>query len=319
MFSKLLKIAGVLLAVLVVALVGVLCYLKFALPKAAPAPALAVSSTPAAIERGRYLANHVAVCIDCHSQRDWSRFSGPLVAGTEGQGGESFDQRFGFPGAFIARNITPAALGTWTDGEIYRSITTGVSRDGHALFPIMPYPNFGRMAEDDVRAIIAYLRTLAPIAHDVPPSHADFPVNFLINTMPAPAAPEPRPDPRYLATVASCAVCHTRAEHGKAVGAPFAGGFAFDLGNGHVVRSPNLTPDSTGLKGMTKAEFLARFQRYRDPARPPAVDMAKGEFQTVMPWSMYAGMTDADLGAIYDYLRTLPPVANTVERWSTKR
>lgn len=326
MLSKLLKIAGVLLGVLVIAVAGLLCYLKFALPKAAPAPALTIAATPEAIARGRYLAHHVAVCIDCHSERDWSRFSGPLVAGTEGRGGEAFDHRFGFPGSFLARNITPAGLGAWSDGEVYRAITTGVSRDGHALFPIMPYPNYGRMADDDVRAIIAYIRTLAPIAHDVPPSRADFPVNFLINTMPAPAAPEPRPDPadtvaygRYLANIASCAVCHTRAEHGKPTGAPYAGGFEFDLGNGHVVRSANLTPHATGLKGMTKDEFLARFHRYRDPAQLPAVDMAQGEFQTVMPWSMYAGMTDADLGAIYDYLRTVPPIENVVERWAAKR
>lgn len=325
MFSKLLKIAGVLLGVLVVAVAGLLCYLKFALPKAAPAPALVVQATPEKIARGRYLANHVAVCIDCHSERDWSRFSGPLVPGTEGRGGESFDQRFGFPGAFIARNITPAGIGQWTDGEVYRAITTGVSRDGHALFPIMPYLNYGHMADDDVQAIIAYVRTLAPIEHNVPPSRADFPVNFIINTMPTAASPEPRPAAtdsvaygRYLATIASCAVCHTRQDHGKPVGPAFAGGFEFDLGNGHVVRSPNLTPDATGLKGMSKAEFLARFHRYRDAAQLPAVDMSKGEFQTVMPWSMYAGMTDTDLGAIYDYLRTLPPVDHAVERWATK-
>ncbi|QYM78933.1 cytochrome c [Horticoccus luteus] len=324
MFSKLLKILAALLGLAVLVVAGVLCYLKFALPKAAPAPALVIHATPELIARGRYLANHVAVCIDCHSERDWSRFSAPLVPGTEGRGGESFDHRFGFPGAFTAKNITPASVGAWTDGELYRAITTGVSRDGHALFPIMPYLNYGHMADEDVRAIIAYIRTLAPINHAVPPSRADFPVNFLVNTMPAPAAPQPLPDPadtvaqgRYLVTVAGCAMCHTREEHGKPVGARLAGGFAFDVGQGHIVRSANLTPDDTGIKAMTRGEFIARFQHYRDPTNLGPVDMAKGGFQTVMPWSMFAGMTDADLGAIYDYLRTVPPVPNVVERWST--
>lgn len=323
MVSKLLKIPAAGLGLLALVVAGLLCYVKFALPKAAPAPALAIHATPELVARGRYLANHVAVCIDCHSERDWTRFSAPPVAGTEGRGGESFDRRFGFPGVFTAKNITPAGVGAWSDGELYRAIATGVSRDGHALFPIMPYLNYGRMADEDVRAIIAYLRTLVPIEHAVPPSHADFPVNFLINTMPAPAAPQPRPDPsdsvaqgRYLVTVAGCATCHTREEHGKPVGAPLAGGFAFDLGHGYVVRSANLTPDATGLKDLTRADFIARFHHYRDAANLTPVDATKGEFQTVMPWSMFAGMTDADLGAIYDYLRTVPAVANVVERWS---
>ena len=82
-------------------------------------------------------------------------------------------------------NLTPYHLGNWTDGEIFRAITTGVSRDGHALFPVMPYTSYAKMDPADIKDIIAYLRTLKPIHNAIPAAESDFPMNFIINTMPA--------------------------------------------------------------------------------------------------------------------------------------
>ena len=113
--------------------------LRLAFPRVGPAPSLAIEATPERVARGAYLANHVTVCIDCHSVRDWSRFSGPIVAGTEGRGGEVFDRRFRMPGTFYARNITPARLADWTDGELVRLVTTGLTKDDEPIFPVMPY------------------------------------------------------------------------------------------------------------------------------------------------------------------------------------
>jgi hypothetical protein len=62
------------------------------------------------VDRGSYLTHHVAVCMDCHSQRDFTKFSGPIIPGTEGIGGDKFDQGVGIPGVLTAPNITPAAL-----------------------------------------------------------------------------------------------------------------------------------------------------------------------------------------------------------------
>jgi len=61
------------------------------------------------IARGEYLANHVAPCMDCHSKRDFTKFSGPVIPGTEGMGGEVFDNKLmaDIPGVVYARNITP--------------------------------------------------------------------------------------------------------------------------------------------------------------------------------------------------------------------
>lgn len=79
---------------------------------------------------------------------------------TLGAGGEKFDRTMNFPGEFYSKNITPFALKKWTDGGIYRAITSGVSKDGHPFFPVMPYPNYNQMATEDVYSLIAYLRSL---------------------------------------------------------------------------------------------------------------------------------------------------------------
>jgi len=95
-------------------------------PRVASPPTVLIHATDAIIERGRYLANHVAVCMDCHSTRDWDAFSGPIVPGTEGAGGERFGKELGFPGTFYAANITPAGLSQWSDGEILRAIASNI-------------------------------------------------------------------------------------------------------------------------------------------------------------------------------------------------
>jgi len=51
----------------------------------------------------------------------------------------------------------------------------------------MPYPNYGRMDKEDIYSMIAYIRSLAPIENEVPESKPDFPMNFIINTIPVKA------------------------------------------------------------------------------------------------------------------------------------
>src|SRR5690606_23018027 len=81
--KKVLRIVAVLVVILALAVAGLISYVKFALPDVGEAPALQIEVTPDRVERGRYLANAVAVCMDCHSVRDWSKFSGPIKPGTE--------------------------------------------------------------------------------------------------------------------------------------------------------------------------------------------------------------------------------------------
>lgn len=323
--KKLIKVFGILLLVIILFAVGSITYLTQALPDIDVPEDLNVEPTDARVARGAYLANSVCVCMDCHSTRDWNTFSAPPVAGTLGKGGERFDETMNFPGTFYSRNITPAGLASWSDGELYRAITSGVSKDGHPFFPVMPYPNYNRLATEDVYSIIAYLRSIPAIENEVPASEPIFPVSLFLRLTPGPASPMKVPDGSdelalgaYLTNAAACGECHTKMEKGKKMGEPFAGGFEFAFPNGSILRSPNITPsDDGGLGRWTREQFIQRFKLYADSGYvSPPIDWARGDMQTAMPWMMYATMTERDLGAIYTYLRSVKPVAGTVEKWT---
>ncbi|MDX5346729.1 MAG: cytochrome c, partial [Hymenobacteraceae bacterium] len=230
----------------------------------------------------------------------------------------------GFPGVYYSRNITPAGIGNWTDGEVMRAITAGVTKDGKALFPVMPHHLYGQLDEQDIKAIIAYLRTLKPIQNQIPESKSDFPFNLLLNTMPA--KPKfshipPKTDQvaygKYLVTAAACAECHTPKDKGKNIeGMEFAGGMEFKIPETGTLRSLNITPDKeNGIGNWSREAFINRFKMYDNP-QAQHIAVAKGEFNTLMPWIMYSGMTEEDLGAIYAYLQSVKPVENKVERFT---
>ena len=314
------KIILYIIASALVIVAGLLTYVKFGLPDVGAAPVIKINSSAEKVERGRYLANHVAICIDCHSTRDWSKLTAPIIPGTLGAGGEKFDEAAGLPGSIYSANITPSNLGDWTDGEIFRAITTGVKKDGSAIFPIMPYNRYRQMDTADIYSIIAYLRTLPDQQTITPERNLDFPVNFIVNTIPEKAEPSPVPPPNtpaynaYIINAAACFNCHTDEKEGKWVGKDFAGKRGFKMPGGTVF-SANITPDlKTGIGSWTKEAFVARFKSYADSGYVyPAVE--ENSFQTVMPWGMYAGMKRSDLEAIYEYLKTVPPVENAVTKF----
>jgi mono/diheme cytochrome c family protein len=321
-----LKIGGYVIIAVALLIVGLLSYVKFALPDVGTAPELKIEITPMKIERGNYLANHVMLCMDCHSTRDWNSFSGPMIPGTDGKGGEVFDQILGFPGKYIAPNITPFNLKNWSDGEIFRAISSGVSKDGRALFPIMPHHNYGQLDKRDLEAVIAYIRTLNPIENKTETSTSDFPMNFIINTIPKKPSFGKIPQQsdkinygKYIITAAGCIDCHTKQDKGKFIGELYAGGFEFKLHDGSVVRSTNLTPDkTTGLGNWTSEQFINRFKMYADSSYVNP-KITPGAFQTTMPWTMYSGMDTADLDAILAYLQSLKPATNQVEKFTPSK
>lgn len=320
--KTLLKFLGVFAILLSVVVAGAMTCVKTMLPDVGPAPELTVEITPARVERGEYLANHVFLCMDCHARRDFSLFAGPPAHGTLGAGGEVFDQSMNFPGRFISRNITPHALGDWTDGEIFRAITSGVRKDGTAFFPVMPYKNYGQLDPEDIYAVIACLRTLDPIETVREESKPDFPMNFIINTIPSkpemgklPADKSSLEYGRYMTIAAACNECHTKMQKGKVIGEPYAGGFEFTIPNGAILRSANITPHETGIGRWTEEQFIARFKMYADSACV-SHQVDPTDFQTAMPWLMYAGMDSTDLAAIYRFLMTVPPVENIMEKYT---
>jgi len=321
--KKFIRIAGRIVLVLVLIIICIVGYIKVALPNVGDAPEIKVDQTAERVARGEYLANNVTVCIDCHSTRDWSKFSGPIVPGTFGKGGELFDQKFGFPGAFYARNITPEGISRYTDGELFRLITTGVTKENTPIFPVMPYHNYGRMDEEDIKSIIAYIRTLKPIKNDVPASVPDFPMSIIINTIPAKATFTKMPAKtdvvnygKYLVNAASCMDCHTQFDKGNFIeGTEFGGGRAFPFPDGAVVTSANISPDPTGIGSWTEDMFLNRFRTNSDSAMMSRA-INPGEYNSIMPWTMYARMTEEDLKAIYAYLKTVKPQKNTVIKFT---
>ncbi len=322
--KKIFKIVGIILLLVIVAIGGLLLYIKTALPNVGEAEEIKIDYTAERLARGEYLANCVNVCMDCHSTRDWSKFSGPLIEGTFGQGGDRFDQTVGMPGIFYAKNITPEGISRYSDGELFRLITTGVTKEGRAMFPLMPYPYYSKMDREDIYSLIAYIRSLPPIKNEVPESVADFPMNFIINTIPQKANLQARPDPSdelahgaYLTNASGCVECHTQVDQGRIiVDLSFGGGREFSFPDGSVVRSSNISPDpETGIGNWTKESFVARFKAYADSSYTvPSVN--PGEFNTIMPWTMYAKMKEEDLAAIYTYLKTVKPITNTVNKFT---
>lgn len=322
--KKILLILGIVLLVVAVVIGGAITYVSTALPDVGDAPDLRIEATSERIARGKYLATAVNVCMDCHSTRDWSKFSGPITPGTEGKGGERFDQALGFPGVYFSKNITPAGISRYTDGELYRVITSGVTREGRAMFPVMPYPYYGKMDDEDIYSLIVYLRSLPPLENEVQESVSDFPMNFILNTIPSKGTAVKRPDSSdqlatggYLTNAAGCIECHTQAEQGKIIAElAFSGGREFKFPDGSIVRSSNITPDEeTGIGKWSEEAFVQRFKAYTDSAYVPAVN--SGEFNTIMPWTMYGNMTDEDLKAIYAYLRTVKSVRNSVTKFES--
>ena len=315
-------VAGIVVLLALVAACGY-GYMMFAFPKVPPAPAnVKFDASPERLARGEYLTNHVVGCVMCHSQRDYTKFSGPFKPETRGAGGQKFD--LGPAGAVYSKNITPAAIGSWSDGELLRAVTQGVSKDGTPLFPVMPYPHFGNMSEDDVHAVLAYIRTLKAIESPAPPARQlSFPLNLIVRTIPRANTYGKRPSPddkvaygKYMTDAALCSDCHTPIdERGTPLpGMDFAGGMEI-LETGYRVRSANITPDAnTGIGSWTEQQFIDKFK-----AAESAPDVPVGEKErasnTPMPIAAYAGMTREDLSAIYAYLRTLKPVTNRVEKF----
>ncbi|HMR82197.1 MAG TPA: c-type cytochrome [Niabella sp.] len=321
------KVYKILFGILVLMVVGIIStgvYMTYYLPNMAKALEIKIEQTPERIDRGRYLAHHVAVCMDCHSSRDWSEFAGPL-SGNLGGGGEKFGKDMGFPGTIYAPNITPYNLGNWTDGEIFRAITAGVDKEGKALFPVMPYHHYGQMDKEDIYSIIAYIRTLDPIKSNTAEHELDFPLNFIVNTMPREAEPQLKPHESdrlaygaYLINTAGCVDCHSKTDKGSVIkGSEFGGGMEFKQPAG-IVYSPNITPDKeTGIGHWTKEAFVQRFKVYAD-SNYKSPEYTKDDLNSPMPWHMYSGMKKEDLEAIYTYLQSLKPIKNTVNRYEKK-
>jgi mono/diheme cytochrome c family protein len=279
-------------------------------------------SANAHIERGAYLVNVLCNCMHCHASRDFTKYAGPVVPGTEGKGGEQI-----MKGIYV-KNITPGVLGNWTDDEIARALTDGISKNGDTLSAIMPYRDYGKMTKEDIYSIVAYVRKLKPIPDSVhtdqpdslPPGFAsllykNMVANHTADKVPLPSADDKIKTGAYLVSAGHCNGCHTQVDR-KVLDFKkdmyLAGGSLF-IHDSFRVNSANITPDSaTGIGAWSQELFLAKFKSYRDPR---TYSYAPGKYNSIMPWTILCNLTDDDLKAIYAYLRSVKPVKNKVDKW----
>jgi mono/diheme cytochrome c family protein len=287
-------------------------------PRTRAAPDVRAPKTPEIVERGRYLAHHVAGCMSCHSASSLYEPGDPIDPKMLGSGKE-FPEIPGFPGRVRTPNLTPDeqhGLGMWTDGEIARAIREGVSRDGRALFPMMPYAVYRQtLSDDDTLAIVAYLRTLPALAHDPGKMEVPFPVSMFIRAVPRPVEKSPPPAPdgkdrlargRWLLATMACGDCHTPSEKGKPLpGKSFAGGMNFGaLPSGRILYAPNITSDAaTGIGAYSDEDLLRVFDEGKNKAGQPLY---------AMPWPLMKGLTSEDKAALIQAVREIPPVTNAV-------
>ncbi len=267
----------------------------------APYPEIASSRDPAVIARGKHLVFSSAHCINCHSVQN----ADSLVAlGIDPplSGGVLFDLPVG---KIYSKNITPdsaTGIGRLTDAEIARVLRYGVHADGAPVYDFMPFHN---TSDEDLSAILSYLRSQKPVHNQVPENKLNILGNIVKAFLVKPVGPDGevpktvRPDTtaeygRYIAiSLAECNGCHTKRDMaGRFTGEPFAGGNNID---GFI--TPNLTPDSSGrIFRWTQQNFIERFR------------MGKLYPNSPMPWNSFKRMTDDELKAIYKFLHQLKPV-----------
>lgn len=320
--KKTFKYIGLVVFAILLFIFAAVIYISSAFPDIELHEDFKAELTPENIERGKYLVNSVTACFQCHSTVDYSKFSGKIIEGTEGKGGRYYTEEVGFPGNFYTSNLTPYNLKNWTDGEIYRALTSGVSKNGEALFPLMPYSHYKHLTIEDAKSIIAYLRSLKSINAEYKKSEFSFPFSLILKTIPEDAEPTEENKledhlnyGKYLISIAVCESCHTPSENGQPIeGMDFAGGFEIPMETGGICRSANITPDvETGIGSWTKDMFIRRFKFYDNI---DSLFVNDGDANSEMPWSVYAGMTEEDLGSIYDYLRTVKPVKNRITKFT---
>lgn len=297
------RIAVGLLAFVAVAALGLLLAIWIRQDRKfeAPLPAVHASNDPAVIARGRYLVYGPAHCVGCHGDRAQRG-----AAHVDLSGGTDFKLPIGI---FNPPNLTSSVasgIGALSDGEIARALRHGVGHDGRALFPFMP---FADLSEEDLVAILSFLRAEPPVEKAVPRPRLNLlgrAVRAFVLEPRGPTRPVRATSPtgvtvergEYLAySVANCVGCHTNRDlmTGAFVGPPFAGGFRMGK---HV--SKNLTPDArTGwIRSWTEDDFVARLKSGAKPEGSP------------MPWDSFARMSEDDMRAIYRFLQTVPPVEN---------
>jgi mono/diheme cytochrome c family protein len=277
-----------------------------------------VSVTPSedaeVIARGEYLFHGPSHCSACHTKKEVGIMMGKGDKPVPSGGGEWI---MGPLGTLRSANLTSdkeTGIGARSDEDIARIIKYGQRADG-SVSPFMALA-LGDIADDDIAAIVSYMRSLAPVKNEVKLAELSFLGNMILggltprNNVRATAPPMGATVERgeYIArSAAFCVGCHSNQKDFRVVeGTEFGGSnqpmeseFADDK---FKYIAPNLTPDpETGIAGKwTEEQFLARFEAGRAYRGSP------------MPWGNYQNMSQDDLKAVWMYLQTVKPIKNEI-------
>ena len=258
---------------------------------------VAVPSDAASIARGKHYIEAIGVCQVCHGQN----LAGPDIEGCKDVPCTGFSNEYFF-GKLMPSNLTSGRGGignVFTDKDYVRAIRHGLGQDNKALL-IMPSEQYSKISDEDLGAIIAYLKTLPPVDNEVDESGLGplgriltvFAGSLLPATLidhnaprtPSPVAGVSAEYGEYLAEI--CSVCH---------GERLAGG---EVPGDERVKAPNITPG--GAPGSwTRSEFVDTIRS----GITPRGNLLDARF---MPWNRFTQMTDDELDAIWLYLQSLP-------------
>lgn len=251
-------------------------------------------------ERGEYLVTGPAGCGNCHTPIGPNGFvKGKELAGRLVEKNKLFTA--------IAPNITPGSrVANWSDEELGRAIREGLRPDGSLIGPPMPFPMYRGISDDDLAAMVAYLRSVPAVQQENPASTYNIPLPPAYGPPVTSVASVSKDDKikygEYLAgPIAHCMECHTPfGPKGPMLETDFGrGGFEFHGPWGVSVAS-NLTSHEDGLAGWSDADLIAMISTGK---RPDGSQMLPP-----MPYPFLAKTSKSDLEAIVAYLRTLPPL-----------
>jgi len=307
------------IVLLVVAFIGYV-QLTWNRPVARSVVPMNASLDTARVLRGKYLYERSMLCWNCHGSHGSHSPTEPQA------GGREFDLSRVGPGFgyVYGSNLTPdleTGVGRWTDGELVRAIREGISRDGHLIFPVMAYPFYHGLSDDDALSLVAYIRTMPPVRNEVPARRLSFAARTLMAvSLMKPEAPitQPVSAPRAGASaeygeyvvwrMSGCAECHTPRNPKTArldLNRRMSGGLFPFPEEDFYTTGPNLTADvDTGLGSWTEEQFVRAMQT---GVRPNGTVMLP-----FMPWPAYAQWDRNELHAIWIYLRSLKPVSHRV-------
>lgn len=304
--KKILKWTGI-IVLLIISGLAITVMARQHLKYDAPYPNIKASTNSAIVAKGRHIVLGPGHCVDCHSTI--KNVDSVLKLGHDPllTGGFKFDLPFG---TFYTRNLTPdkeTGIGNLTDREIARVLRYSVKKNGESVLPFMPFQN---MSDEELTAVVSYLRSLKPVSNKVP-DHQYKVLGRVINaflmkpmnpTEPIQVSIKADTSAAYgkhlVMTVANCNECHTKRNGiGDYVGEPLAGGTKFEEEGKPTLVSPNLTPHPSGrIYNWSEEAFIKRFRIGRTIP------------YSHMPWESFGRMSDDELKAIYHYLKTLKPV-----------